>query len=102
MDGNCSCHACIHPLLCICAKKEKKRQSEFAEQQRLETLYTSAEREILANITDYDKAYINRFEGETRERVERGLIEEYQKRSKYKETVGSPDYKKRRTDRNER
>lgn len=83
-------------------QQEKKRQLEFAEQQRLEKLYTSAEREILANITDYDKAYINRFEGETRERVERGLIEEYQKRSKYKEKVGSPEYKKRRTDRNER
>ena len=61
---------------------EKQRQLELAEQQRLEKLYTPAEREILANITDYDKVYLNRFEGEARERVERGLIEEYAKELK--------------------
>lgn len=83
-------------------EQEKQSQLELAEQQRLEKLYTPAERKILANITDYDKAYLNRFEGETRERVERGLIEEYQKELKYKEKVGSPEYKKRRADRNAR
>ena len=83
-------------------EQEKQRLQELAEQQRLEKLYTPAEREILANITDYDKTYLNRFEGETRERVERGLIEEYKKELKYKEKVGSPEYKKRRADRNAR
>ena len=84
-------------------EQEKQRQIELAEQQRLEKLYTPAEREILANITDYDKAYLNRFKGETRERVERGLIEEYQKELRYKEKINSPEYKKkRRADRNAR
>ena len=80
-------------------EQEKQRQIELAEQQRLEKLYTPAEREILANITDYDKAYLNRFEGETRERVERGLIEEYRKQLEYQERINSPEYKKRRADR---
>ena len=57
-------------------EQEKQRKLELAEQQRLEKLYTPAEREILANITDYDKEYLNRFQGETRENVEHGLIEE--------------------------
>lgn len=83
-------------------EQEKQRQLELAEQQRLEKLYTPAEREILANITDYDKEYLNRFQGETRERVERGLIEEYQKEIKYQEKINSPEYKKRRTDKNAR
>lgn len=84
-------------------EQEKQRKLELAEQQRLEKLYTHAEREILANITDYDKAYLNRFKGETRERVERGLIEEYQKELRYKEKINSPEYKKkRRADRNAR
>lgn len=83
-------------------EQEKQKQLELAEKQRLEKLYTPAEREILANITDYDKDYLNRFEGETRERVERGLIEEYKKELKYKEKVGSPEYNKRRADRNAR
>ena len=83
-------------------EQEKQRQLELAEQQRLEKLYTPAEREILANITDYDKAYLNRFEGETRERVERGLIEEYRKQLEYQEKVNSPKYKKRRADKNAR
>lgn len=83
-------------------EQEKQKQQELAEQQRLEKLYTPAEREILANITDYDKAYLNRFEGETRERVERGLIEEYKKQLDYQEKVNSPKYKKRRADRNAR
>ena len=83
-------------------EQEKQRQLELAEQQRLEKLYTPAEREILANITDYDKVYINCFEGEIRERVERGLIEEYQKEIKYQEKINSPEYKKRRADKNAR
>ena len=83
-------------------EQEKQRQHELAEQQRLEKLYTPAEREILANITDYDKAYLNSFEGETRERVERGLIEEYQKELKYQGKINSPEYKKRRADKNAR
>ena len=83
-------------------EQEKQRQLELAEQKRLEKLYTPAEREILANITDYDKKYLNRFEGETRERVECGLIEEYQKKLRYKEKNNSPEYKKRRADRNAR
>lgn len=83
-------------------EQEKQRQLELAEQQRLEKLYTPAEREILSNITDYDKAYLNRFEGETRERVERGLIEEYEKERRYQEKINSPEYKKRRADRNAR
>lgn len=83
-------------------EQEKQKQLELAEQQRLEKLYTPAEREILANITDYDKVYLNSFEGETRERVERGLIEEYQKELKYKEKINSPEYKKRRADKNAR
>ena len=83
-------------------EQEKQRQLELAEQQRLEKLYTPTEREILANITDYDKEYLSRFEGETRERVERGLIEEYQKEIKYQEKINSPEYKKRRADKNAR
>lgn len=83
-------------------EQEKQRQLELAEQQRLEKLYTPAEREILANITDYDKEYLNRFEGETRERIERGLIEEYEKELRYKEKINSPEYKKRRADKNAR
>ena len=84
-------------------EQEKQRQLELAEQKRLEKLYTPAEREILANITDYDKKYLNRFEGETRARVERSLIEEYQKELRYKEKINSPKYKKkRRADRNAR
>lgn len=83
-------------------EQEKQRQLELAEQQRLEKLYTPAEREILANITDYDKEYLNRFQGETRERVERGLIEEYKKEIKYQEKINSPEYKKRRADKNAR
>ena len=83
-------------------EQEKQRQIKLAEKQRLEKLYTPAEREILANITDYDKAYLNCFEGETKERVERGLIKEYQKEFRYKEKINSPEYKKRRADRNAR
>lgn len=83
-------------------EQEKQRQQELAEQQRLEKLYTPAEIEILSDITDYDKAYLNRFEGETRERVERGLIEEYQKEIRYQDKINSPEYKKRRADRNAR
>ena len=83
-------------------EQEKQRQLELAEQQRLEKLYTPDEREILATITDYDKAYLNSFEGETRERVERGLIEEYEKERRYQEKINSPEYKKRRADRNAR
>ena len=83
-------------------EQEKQRQIELAEQQRLEKLYTPAEREILANITDYDKEYLNRFKGETRERVECGLIEEYEKERRYQERINSPEYKKRRADRNAR
>lgn len=85
-------------------EEEQKKQSrlELAEQQRLEKLYTPTEREILANITDYDKEYLNRFKGETRERVERGLIEEYKKSLKYKEKINSPEFKKRRDDKNAR
>ncbi len=83
-------------------KQERQRQLELAEQKRLEKLYTLAEREILANITDYDKEYLNCFEGETRERVERGLIEEYQKEIRYQEKINSPEYKKRRADKNAR
>lgn len=79
-------------------EQEKQSRLELAEQQRLEKLYTPAEREILANITDYDKDYLNRFEGKTRERVERGLIEEYKKSLKYKEKINSPEYKKKRRD----
>ena len=83
-------------------EQEKQRQIELAERQRLEKLYTPAEREILANITDYDKEYLNRFQGETKERVERGLIEEYQKELRYQEKINSPVNKKRRADRNAR
>ena len=83
-------------------EQEQQRQMKLAEQQRLEKLYTPVEREILANITDYDKEYLNRFEGETRERVERGLIEEYRKQLEYQERINSPEYKKRRADKNAR
>lgn len=83
-------------------EQKKQRQIELAERQRLEKLYTPAEREILANITDYDKEYLNRFQGETKERVERGLIEEYQKELRYQEKINSPVNKKRRADRNAR
>ena len=83
-------------------EQEQQRQLELVKQQRLEKLYSPAEREILAHITDYDKAYLNRFEGETRERVERGLIEEYRKQLEHQEKVNSPEYKKRRADKNAR
>ena len=83
-------------------EQEKQKQQELAEQHRLEKLYSPAEREILANITDYDTAYLNRFEGETRERVERGLIEEYEKERRYQKRINSPEYKKRRADKNAR
>ena len=83
-------------------EQEKQRQLELVEQQRLEKLYTPAEREILANITDYDKAYLNRFKEETRERVERGLIEEYRKELEYHEKINSPKFKKRRGDKDAR
>ena len=83
-------------------EQEKQRQLELVEQQRLEKLYTPAEREILANITDYDKAYLNRFKGETRERVERGLIEEYRKELEYHKKINSPKFKKRRGDKDAR
>lgn len=83
-------------------EQEKQRQIELAERQRLEKLYTPAEIKILENLTDYDKEYLNRFTGETRERVEKGLIREYQKEIKYQEKLGSPEYKKRRADRNAR
>ena len=83
-------------------EQEKQKQQEFTEQQRLEKLYTPVEREILANITDYDKEYLNRFQGETRERAERGLIEEYEKERRYQEKINSPEYKKRRADKNAR
>lgn len=81
---------------------EKQRQIELAERQRLEKLYTPAEINILQNLTDYDKEYLNHFTGETRERVERGLIEEYEKERRYQEKINSPEYKKRRADRNAR
>lgn len=81
---------------------KKQIQLKLAEQQRLEKLYTPAEREILANISDYDKEYLKRFKGEIKERVERGLIEEYRKQLEYQEKVNSPKYKKRRADRNAR
>ncbi|MEE0866145.1 MAG: plasmid recombination protein [Clostridia bacterium] len=81
-------------------EQEQQRQLELAEQQRLERLYTPAEIKILENLTGYDKEYLNRFTGETRERVERGLIEEYQKEIRYQEKINSPEYKKRRADRN--
>ena len=83
-------------------EQEKQRQLELAEKQRLEKLYTPAEIKILENLTDYDKEYLNRFTGETRERVEKGLIREYQKEIKYQEKINSPEYKKRRADRNAR
>ncbi len=83
-------------------EQEKQKQIEFAERQRLEKLYTPAEIKILENLTDYDKKYLNRFTGETRERVEKGLIREYQKEQKYREKLNSPEYNKRRADRNAR
>ena len=83
-------------------EQEKQRQIELAERQRLEKLYTPAEIKILENLTDYDKEYLNRFTGETRERVEKGLIREYQKEIKYQEKINSPEYKKRRADKNAR
>ena len=83
-------------------EQEKQRQIELAEKQRLEKLYTPAEIKILETLTDYDKEYLNRFTGETRERVEKGLIREYQKEIKYQEKINSPEYKKRRADRNAR
>ena len=45
---------------------------------------------IPLNEDAYDKAYLNRFEGETKERVEQGLIEEYRKQLEYQEKVNSP------------
>lgn len=83
-------------------EQEKQRQLELSEQQRLERLYTPAEIEILANITDYDKEYLNQFSGATRERVERSLIKEYKQDKEYKENINSPINKKRRDDRDAR
>lgn len=83
-------------------EQEKQRQIELAEKQRLEKLYTPAEIKILENLTDYDKEYLNRFTSETRERVEKGLIIEYQKEQKYIEKLNSPEYKKRRANKNAR
>ena len=83
-------------------EQEKQKQIELAKRQRLEKLYTPAEIKILENLTDYDKEYLNRFTGETRERVEEGLIREYQKEIKYQEKINSPEYKKRMADRNAR
>ena len=83
-------------------EQEKQRQLELAEQQRLEKLYTPVEINILKNLTDYDKEYLNRFTGETRDRVERGLIREYKKEQEYREKSNSPKLKQRRDDRNAR
>ena len=85
-------------------EKEQEKQSmlELAEKQRLEKLYTPTEIKILENLTDYDKEYLNRFTGKTRERVEKGLIIEYQKEQKYREKLNSPEYKKRRANKNAR
>ena len=94
--------AAIKTVLPDLEEQEKQRQLELAEKQRVENLYTPAEIKILENLTDYDKEYLNRFTGETRERVEKGLIREYQKEIKYQEKLGSPEYKKRRADRNAR
>ena len=83
-------------------EQEKQKQIELAERQRLEKLYTPAEIKILENLTDYDKEYLNRFTGETRERVEKGLIREYQKEQEYREKLNSPEYNKRRDAKNAR
>ena len=58
-------------------EQEKQRQLEIAEKQRLENLYTPTEREILANITDYDKAYLET-ENEELERVYDWELDYYQ------------------------
>lgn len=65
-------------------EQEKQSRLELAEKQRLEKLYTPAEIKILENLTDYDEEYLNRFTGETRERIEKGLIREYQKEQEYR------------------
>ena len=83
-------------------EQEIIKQKELTEQQRLERLYTPAEIKILENLTDYDKEYLNRFAGDTRERVEKGLIREYQKEQEYREKSHSPKFKQRRYDRNAR
>ena len=83
-------------------EQEIIKQKELTEQQRLERLYTPAEIKILENLTDYDKEYLNRFAGDTRERVEKGLIREYQKEQEYREKSHSPKFKQRRDDRNAR
>ena len=83
-------------------EQEIIKQKQLAERQRLERLYTPAEIKILENLTDYDKAYLNRFTGETRERVEKGLIREYQKEQEYSKKSHSPKFKQRRDDRNAR
>jgi len=83
-------------------EQEIIKQKQIEEQQRLEKLYTPSEISILKNLTDYDKEYLNRFTGETRERVERGLIREYQKEQEYREKSRSPKFKQRRDDRNAR
>ena len=83
-------------------EQEKQSMLELAEKQRLEKLYTPTEIKILENLTDYDKEYLNRFTGKTRERVEKGLIIEYQKEQKYREKLNSPEYKKRRANKNAR
>jgi len=83
-------------------EQEIIKQKQLAERQRLESLYNSAEIKILENLTDYDKEYLNKFTGETRKRVEKGLIREYQKEQEYKEKSHSPKFKQRRDDRNAR
>ena len=55
-------------------EQEIIKQKQLEERQRLESLYTPAEIKILENLTDYDKEYLNKFTGDTRERVEKGLI----------------------------
>lgn len=83
-------------------EQEIIKQKQLEERQRLEKLYTPAEIKILENLTDYDKEYLNRFTGETRERVEKVLIREYQKEQEYREKSHSPKFKQRRDDRDAR
>lgn len=83
-------------------EQEIIKQKQLTEQQRLERLYTPAEIKILENLTDYDKEYLNRFTGETCEKVKKGLIREYQKEQEYREKSHPPKFKQRRDDRNAR
>lgn len=83
-------------------EQNKRKQEELAEQQRLEALYTPTERETLENFTDYDKQYLNSFEGNDKERVEQGLIKEYQKQLEHQSKINSPKSKKWRDDKNAR